>query len=157
MSLIIKYIATVNVETGVIENVGTAPGADLPVEGIVDGKEIVWIPSEGWEGKDNLTIHEEYYRREGTWFHRGPRPTPSHTWNVNTRAWEFDPVDFWAGVRFERDQKLFFCDWTILPDSPLTASKKTEWETYRQQLRDIPSTNQNVTSVSDITWPTPPA
>ena len=26
-----------------------------------------------------------------------------------------------------------------MPDSPLTDSKKTEWATYRQQLRDIPN------------------
>ena len=45
MALIIKYIATVDVATGVVESVGTAPGADLPEQGIVEGsspaKEIV--------------------------------------------------------------------------------------------------------------------
>jgi hypothetical protein len=26
-----------------------------------------------------------------------------------------------------------------MPDSPLSDAKKTEWATYRQQLRDLPS------------------
>ena len=62
----------------------TAPGADLPVEGVVNDKEIVWIPSEGWEDKDNLTIHEEYFRKDGAWVHRGPKPTRSYIWDTET-------------------------------------------------------------------------
>jgi len=156
MSLIIKYIATVDVATGVIENVGTAPGADLPVEGIVDGKEIIWIPSEGWEDKDNLIIHKEYYRKDGAWVHRGPPPTRSYIWDTETEEWVFNPTDFWAGVRAERNQRIFLTDWTQMPDAALTASQKTAWAVYRQALRDVPAANAEVTRVEDITWPTPP-
>ena len=31
-------------------------------------------------------------------------------------------------------------DWTQGSDSPLSSSKKTEWATYRQGLRDVPAT-----------------
>jgi len=60
----------------------------------------------------------------------------------------------------ERNKLLSLCDWTQANDSQLTVSKKTEWATYRQALRDLPSTakpkldeNGNVTGV---TWPTKP-
>ena len=58
----------------------------------------------------------------------------------------------WSGVRSVRNLYLSECDWTQLPDSPLTPEKKEEWAVYRQELR-------NVTSQSDpfnITWPTKP-
>lgn len=43
------------------------------------------------------------------------------------------------GVRIERNNLLVDSDWTVLPDSTLTAEQKTESETYRQALRDVPS------------------
>jgi hypothetical protein len=42
-----------------------------------------------------------------------------------------------AFLRFYRDIRLSSSDWTQLPDSPLSAEKKQEWATYRQQLRDL--------------------
>ena len=66
-------------------------------------------------------------------------------------------VSIWSGVRALRDNLLSESDWTQLPDSPLTDSKKTEWATYRQTLRDIPSSQSSVTDKSNITWPTEPS
>ena len=43
-------------------------------------------------------------------------------------------------MRMFRDSLLAQSDWTQMPDSPLTDSKKLEWATYRQALRDFPST-----------------
>ena len=56
-------------------------------------------------------------------------------------------------VRTERNKKLAECDWTQFNDSPLTDEKKTEWQTYRQLLRDITDGFDNDTV---ITWPEPP-
>tara|TARA_R100001129_G_C5254113_1_gene229223 strand:- start:54 stop:272 length:219 start_codon:yes stop_codon:yes gene_type:complete len=39
-----------------------------------------------------------------------------------------------------RNIKLKKCDWTQATDSPLSDEKKAEWATYRQKLRDLPST-----------------
>ncbi len=54
-----------------------------------------------------------------------------------------------AQLRATRNQLLKECDWTQIADC--TIPKKTEWATYRQTLRDFPST------VSDarvsIDWP----
>ena len=59
-----------------------------------------------------------------------------------------------ASVRAERASKLAASDWTVLTDSPLTTAKKTEWKTYRQALRDIPSAEG---FPHDVTWPSEPS
>jgi hypothetical protein len=43
-------------------------------------------------------------------------------------------------MRLKRDSLLLQSDWTQFADSPLSDSKKAEWATYRQQLRDFPAT-----------------
>jgi hypothetical protein len=59
-------------------------------------------------------------------------------------------------LRNVRDGYLQSSDWTQMPDSPLSSSKKTEWATYRQALRDLPVTNSATTEI-DIVWPTEPS
>lgn len=59
----------------------------------------------------------------------------------------------WAEVRTTRNTLLSESDWTQFQDSPITGSTLTEWQTYRQSLRDV-------TSQSDpynIVWPTIPS
>ena len=66
--------------------------------------------------------------------------------------------------------KLTASDWTQLPDAPLSDSKKAEWATYRQALRDIPNNLRSHSnyvsdtkshpddgSVLDWQWPTKPS
>ena len=66
-------------------------------------------------------------------------------------------------LRMKRDEKLAASDWTQFVDSPLNSSKKTEWATYRQELRDLPSnvTDSNVKDIawkaSHSSWPTKPS
>ena len=59
-------------------------------------------------------------------------------------------------LRQRRNLLLSDSDWTQGADSPLSSSKKTEWQTYRQALRDLPTTYPNPTSKGDIVWPTKP-
>lgn len=54
-------------------------------------------------------------------------------------------------LRAKRNELLDTCDWTQIPDNKLSDSKKTEWQTYRQALRDITK------DPSNVTWPTPPS
>lgn len=65
---------------------------------------------------------------------------------------EQETNQLWENVRNERNQLLLECDWTQLSDSPLTAEKKTEWQSYRQELRDI----TNEPDPKNIIWPTKP-
>lgn len=46
-------------------------------------------------------------------------------------------------ARYKRDRALIESDWTQLPNSKLTDAQKTEWETYRQALRDYPANVEN--------------
>lgn len=55
--------------------------------------------------------------------------------------------------RSVRNDLLAASDWTQMPDSPLSASAKAQWATYRQSLRDVPEQSG---FPDDITWPTEP-
>ena len=60
-------------------------------------------------------------------------------------------------LRDMRDDLLQESDWTQMPDSPLSDAKKTEWASYRQALRDLPSSYTNSDTIADIVWPTQPS
>jgi hypothetical protein len=60
--------------------------------------------------------------------------------------------NMWTSIRNKRNELLKESDWTQLPDSPLTNQKQTEWQVYRQSLRDITSQP----SPFSIVWPTSP-
>lgn len=53
-------------------------------------------------------------------------------------------------IRYKRDSFLEQTDWTQLPDASVNAS---EWATYRQALRDLPTQEG---FPLNITWPTKP-
>ena len=101
---------------------------------------------------------------DGQWFTRfvaGPvfTDTTDEEGNVTTAADNEAAyrakVDADAGtsVRAERDQKLTASDWTQMADSPLASDKKTEWATYRQSLRDLPTASG---FPHTMTWPEEP-
>tara|TARA_R100000908_G_C3665955_1_gene91060 strand:+ start:21 stop:431 length:411 start_codon:yes stop_codon:yes gene_type:complete len=57
-----------------------------------------------------------------------------------------------------RNAYLKDCDWTVGVDSPLSDSKKAEWQTYRQQLRDfVNGLDDNLATAEGLTWPTKPS
>ena len=58
-----------------------------------------------------------------------------------------------AAVRAERGVRIAACDWTQLPDAPLTIEAKAAWADYRQQLRDI-TTQAGFPQVME--WPVGP-
>ena len=58
-------------------------------------------------------------------------------------------------LRIERDKKLAETDWWAMSDRTMT----TEQTTYRQALRDLPSTASPTIEngqLSNVTWPTKP-
>jgi hypothetical protein len=68
-------------------------------------------------------------------------------------------------LRYERNRRLTESDWTQASDSPLSDSKKAEWKTYRQSLRDMTKTIDVATikqdgphiDISSVTFPTKPS
>tara|TARA_R110000823_G_scaffold201591_1_gene332430 strand:+ start:373 stop:735 length:363 start_codon:yes stop_codon:yes gene_type:complete len=63
-------------------------------------------------------------------------------------------------LRQERNYRLSLCDWTQVADSKLSDSKKAEWLTYRQALRDLTSTaDPKIVDdiLTNVTYPTQPS
>ena len=59
-------------------------------------------------------------------------------------------------IRLQRNALLKGSDWTQMPDSPLSDSKKAEWATYRQQLRDLPDSYTDEDDLNSILFPNKP-
>ena len=88
--------------------------------------------------------------------------TPAQINGVWSQVWTVAPASQdvidqrlaaqWSAVRTDRNQRLASCDWTQLPDSPLSAEVRARWATYRQALRDV--TQQP--NPFAIVWPTTP-
>lgn len=84
-----------------------------------------------------------------------------------------DPVEIWClrtntptenysdyclfRLREKRNQLLAQTDWRMVSDYP--GSNQTEWQTYRQALRDITTQTPSLDADGNLTgvnWPTPP-
>lgn len=75
---------------------------------------------------------------------------------VNGEVITEEPIDQTENItRGMRDNLLANSDWTQMPDSPLNNEEKTNWQTYRQELRDL-FNNFTYTNLEDVNWPTPP-
>jgi hypothetical protein len=90
-----------------------------------------------------------------------PRPSIEHVFDYAARNWVYDPTPAQQQaalqMRFARNAKLEACDWTQMPDTPLSTEQQVAWQTYRQQLRDLPANYPDATSIDDVIFPTPPS
>ena len=98
----------------------------------------------GWsDSKDkvysNLIIHDDQYSK--------PSKTSLEAGLVQAQD-DFD----WLEVRRKRNALLIDSDAYLMPDYPL--EDKSDWETYRQSLRDIP---QDFDNADDVEFPEEPA
>ncbi len=59
----------------------------------------------------------------------------------------------WKGLRATRNALLAGADWTQLADSPLADEVKVAWAAYRQELRDLPATTEDI---FNPIWPESP-
>lgn len=80
-------------------------------------------------------------------------PVEFGVWDDASDSWTEDTVVKAEAMRAKRDALLTSCDWTQLPDSPLSVALRAEWATYRQALRDI--TTQGGFP-HDVLWPVAP-
>lgn len=101
----------------------------------------------------------------GTQFAEYPtRPGPWAAWDGT--SW-FDPrtpaeieaeaatsiAAQWSALRDERERLLSACDWTQVPDAPLTETHRQAWQAYRTALRNMPNTTADP---ANPVWPTTP-
>ena len=60
---------------------------------------------------------------------------------------ELEDRKLWSAFKAKRDRLLMSSDWAMLPDAP---TNKQKWGAYRQALRDLPET---VEDISNVQWP----
>lgn len=132
---------------GSIQNIShlrSADGLDLddpfviPIYSDIDAPEM--MATKYWDGN--------------TWAQRSPRPGYYYYW-ANAR-WHLDEARLLTAIRDQRNEMLIACDWTQMPDAPLTEQQRTAWAIYRQSLRDVPQNNANVASLDEVQWPSKP-
>lgn len=80
--------------------------------------------------------------------------SPEEKAAVDAAEAERATADKWTPIRQQRNIFLTACDWTQLPDAPLTEEQKAAWAAYRQALRDLPETTSDPDAVA---WPARPA
>jgi hypothetical protein len=76
---------------------------------------------------------------------------------IQTKLAELEAAEPLRLLREKRNQLLAQSDWRMVSDYPGT--NQTEWQTYRQALRDITTQTPSLDSdgnLTGITWPTPP-
>jgi hypothetical protein len=77
--------------------------------------------------------------------------------NARKKAWQDGALGrSFKKLRFKRNNLLQECDWTDLPNAVLTDEKKTEWQTYRTNLRDLTNGLTTVEEVENVVFPTKP-
>ena len=86
--------------------------------------------------------------------------TPPTKEQVLNKAQELYDGEAMRRLRIHRNKIISLSDWTQGADSPLSDEKKAEWATYRQALRDLPSTASPTLDgpfISNVVWPTEPS
>lgn len=154
---LVKHLAFIDVNSGEIISIVFGP-ADLPPEGErPDGLYAKYIYEDLPDAAHFQETHYFDFVAE-EWVERPEKPNPFAYWTTD-KEWVWDSENLLNQIRDFRNQKLLACDWTALPDAPLSESEKTEALNYRQALRDLPSSlDMSVTtSIEDVTWPTPPS
>lgn len=94
-----------------------------------------------------------YFVKNGKIVEREPKPSYEYIWDGN--AWVIDEVYAGQKIRLERNELLLQSDWTdtLSAQSRLGETKYAEWQSYRQDLRDITSQSG---FPENVVWPTKP-
>ena len=89
------------------------------------------------------------------WVDERPKPTEKE---LMDKIVELDSAEPLKLLREERNRRLTETDWKDLPSYPGT--DQNDWRTYRQALRDLPSTASpsldDNGQLTNVTWPTKP-
>jgi hypothetical protein len=151
--MIISYVAYCNTH-GEIVRLAFGKASNNPPEGVdsQSGQTIVHITGELPVSRDEFV--RTHYWDGNSWANRPNKPNPVATWSDS--GWTWNQSELISLVKNERVAKLLECDWTQLPDSPLSEIEKIIWQEYRQELRDITNNLDDITNLEDVPWPTKP-
>ena len=103
-------------------------------------------PGQDWHVIDSNMDGKFYHLLNGV-------PTPMTEKELEDYRFNLRKSSVLQEVKMRRDRALIESDWTQLPTSPLSDAKKTEWEVYRQALRDLPD---NISEDLTYTFPAVP-
>ena len=110
----------------------------------------------GGQIPDEIPAGEHYI----TW--DGPIPQPTYNYVVQDGAvvlrsdaerQSYQDEVLARSIRGQRDVLLTQTDYVILPDAPYSDETQSNYRTYRQQLRDLPS---QAGFPNNVTWPVKP-
>ena len=98
------------------------------------------------------------------WFDSRNKPSETDVINEVNRLIADEPMRL---LRVERDKRLAESDWVVTKAIENETSISADWKTYRQALRDLPSSATPVLGttiggnydpgIRDVTWPTKPS
>lgn len=108
----------------------------------------VELKSSGYDNDDTKDVTEVTPTLSGSVYVQTYEITDADTETINKRK-EIK----WSEIRSTRNTLLSESDWTQFQDSPITGSSLTDWQTYRQSLRDVTTQSDPY----DITWPNKPS
>ena len=140
-----KY-AIYKIDTGQIDRIATCDDPELQLQ---EGEAYI-------EGSaDDIS----YYVKNNEFVYRGPPPTVWSIWDgtswVDPRTEQQIYDDAANTVRSQRDKLLYESDWTDLvgAEQRLGETVWQQWQTYRQQLRNVP---QQSGFPFNVVWPVKP-
>lgn len=148
----LKYIAKISPE-GEIISLSLPQGANNISEGLWEEENVYVVYIDFNIDNRPIFMQTHYYNSSTKEFlERTEKPNSIAYWSNG--QWTWDTEKFLDLVRQERDKKLYQSDWTQVADAPVDSSA---WATYRQALRDFPSTiDPSTASLEDLVWPTSP-
>ena len=95
------------------------------------------------------------------WYSNNTESLPTED-EVNAKVTELKNAEPMRLLRIERDKRIATSDWRIVMAKETGSNMPVAWKTYRQALRDLPSTqtpvldSNNPVGISSVTWPTEP-
>ena len=82
---------------------------------------------------------------------------------INAKIAELDGAEAMKLLRIERDKRLVKDDWKVVKAKETGSNLSAAFKTYRQALRDLPSTatptldSKYKLDMTSVTWPTEPS
>ena len=108
------------------------------------------------------TIHDSYYTKL-EWDASNSKTKPTLE-DLQSKVTALDAAEPLKRLRAERDRLLAESDWVVTKAAETGVAETDAWKTYRQALRDLPSTQTPVMEdtptsqlgIKNVTWPTKP-
>ena len=109
------------------------------------------------------TIHDNDYSKLD-WDASNSKTKPTLE-DLQSKVTALDAAEPLKRLRAERDRLLAESDWVVTKASETGVAETDAWKTYRQALRDLPSTQTpamedtptSQLGIKNVTWPTKPS